>query len=446
MGGRSSTRNVSKRSSNNSTANENERINEQEQEQERRALLVRRRLNDITCTADNDEQQQQQQQQSSCFRINLSLLDVSNEVRYDPDANHLRNLIQQHLQKNNAYSANTILSTTTDFNKEIATSTSISTTVDIVQKKILRFIQTQDKYTSFVSLLLKIIDLPRTKYKKPYIPLPNDYWSSSSSSSSRMYDNSDESTVKVICAANNNNNNEEEENESNSRIQEEDIFSFSISHQFPFVGMAQIAMHHHDSDHDHDHDDQKKLMTPLAPPPAATARIVGLDIVTFDDAIIKRLYSNSLDEFLNVFRDSFTKNEWNIGIQDPTLLSNNNNNNRLKEFYIRWSMKEAYTKAIGIGMGLEFKSFEICLQEDKEIIDDNDNDNGNNQNNTSMKSVWNRIVEGCACVCVGSPFQGKKYNTASSSVGDNNNTNDKEWRNCINVSWTELDKLLGHHH
>jgi phosphopantetheine--protein transferase-like protein len=214
-----------------------------------------------------------------------------------------------------------------------------------------------------------------------------------------MDDNRDDSSVKVICATNtstnNNNDNTNEENE--SRIQEEDIFSFSISHQFPFVGMAQIGMHH----------DNKIPVSPPVSPPAVI--IVGLDIVTFDDDMIKRLYSNSLDEFLNVFRDSFTKNEWNIGIQDPTLTlltsssnTNNDNGSKLKEFYIRWSMKEAYTKAIGIGMGLEFNSFEIYLQQEENEItnDDNNNNNDDNQNNddnnqnenTSMKSVWNRIV------------------------------------------------------
>jgi phosphopantetheinyl transferase (holo-ACP synthase) len=437
MGGSSSNSSSNRRRSDNNAANELERINKQRQE--RLTSLVRQRLNNITCTTENndehEQQQQQQQQPSSCFRANLFLLDVSNEVHYDPDANHLRNRIEQHLQKNNAYSANKYFLSTTkaDFDKEIITSTADA---DAVEKSILRFLKTQDKYTSFVSILLKsqafyeiydnnnnnnnfdnakqpdddenqnqtrqqqrhnrpVIDLPRTKYKKPYIPLPHDYWSSNS----RMDDNNDESSVKVICATNtstnNNNDNTNEENE--SRIQEEDIFSFSISHQFPFVGMAQIGMHH----------DNKIPCSPPVSPPAVI--IVGLDIVTFDDDMIKRLYSNSLDEFLNVFRDSFTKNEWNIGIQDPTLTlltsssnTNNDNGSKLKEFYIRWSMKEAYTKAIGIGMGLEFNSFEIYLQqEENEIInDDNNNNNDDNQNNddnnqnenTSMKSVWNRIV------------------------------------------------------
>ena len=39
----------------------------------------------------------------------------------------------------------------------------------------------------------------------------------------------------------------------------------------------------------------------------------------------------------------------------------------MREFYLRWAVKEAYTKALGVGMGLDFGSFEVrfdCCKED----------------------------------------------------------------------------------
>jgi 4'-phosphopantetheinyl transferase len=56
---------------------------------------------------------------------------------------------------------------------------------------------------------------------------------------------------------------------------------------------------------------------------------------------------------MNVFREYFTKREWALINKDP--------DSRLCEFYVRWSMKEAYTKAIGVGMGLEFDTFDLHL-------------------------------------------------------------------------------------
>jgi phosphopantetheinyl transferase len=36
---------------------------------------------------------------------------------------------------------------------------------------------------------------------------------------------------------------------------------------------------------------------------------------------------------------------------------------KLQEFYLRWAIKEAYTKALGLGMNVEFQSFEMRLME-----------------------------------------------------------------------------------
>ena len=595
MGGSNS--NSSSSSSSSSSSNRRQRIgrssrncNDNNDETTNKRRPARRRLGPNTVIP-------------SSFRIDISLLDISNDVQSDPEASHLRNRIQQHLRT--VYSAKDFL-TATDFGTRLSySSTSLSSspsssdltsitsmsTADAVRQHILRFLKTQDKYTAFVSILLKsqafhevyhndddddqnqnqnviideeevrnnndkgntitndenrrqnwrlrpIVDLPRTEYKKPYIPLPcnniSAYWKK------RARDDG-----YIICDANNNNKNNDDDDDdnllqNNNQIPEEDVFSFSISHQFPFVGMAQIIMHGSNSNKNNDdirknhinddgtdsnNNNNKIMMTGKQLSlslPVPVPVIVGLDIVTFDDEIIKRLYS-SQEEFLDAFRDSFTKNEWEIGIQDPTLSAAN----KLKEFYVRWSMKEAYTKAIGIGMGLQYNTFEISLDEEIYYCN-NDDGYGDSDSDTtyytSMKSVWCRIVsqqqqqqqtnhrdnfsscddkvfdfgtqttvvsptscfhgqirflnnkekddeffffyflplkrkesrssssssstvstltvnvgEGCACICVG-PFQGKISHTEAETetVVDNF----EEWRNCINISWTEIDQLL----
>jgi len=109
----------------------------------------------------------------------------------------------------------------------------------------------------------KYVELPRTKYGKPYIP-SEDY-------------------------------------------------EISLSHQYPYIG---IASH------------------------GSSTNPVGLDIVVMKEMDIKS------------FNETFTSNEW-------TRI--NKSADVLKTFYIYWSMKEAYTKALGLGMSLNFNSFDMHL-------------------------------------------------------------------------------------
>jgi 4'-phosphopantetheinyl transferase len=122
--------------------------------------------------------------------------------------------------------------------------------------------------------------------------------------------------------------------------------------------------------------------------------MVGLDIVVFDP-INHRLYNNTL-EFVNVFRDSFSKNEFDAILSSGTLtnpvlqppaaatttttkpLCDRDDHSQLRELYLRWAVKEAYTKALGIGMGFDFSSFETTL-----------NQLGNNTNS----SIWHWLLD-----------------------------------------------------
>lgn len=219
--------------------------------------------------------------------------------------------------------------------------------IERIQRQVLRYLQPKDKYAAFVSLLLKsqayynvlsttsqgkekemtepianvqreVVDLPRTKHNQPYIPvlLRSDFGS----------------------------------------ISEKDVssyFPFSVSHQHPFIGIAQLT--------------HKISQQPLTTDNASTGydiwtpRHVGMDLVVFDEYNSK-LYS-SQDEFLDVFQDSFAPSEW------ERIQQMKGQRDRLQEFYIRWSMKEAYTKALGMGMGVVFSSFAIALELDKNNYD-----------------------------------------------------------------------------
>jgi 4'-phosphopantetheinyl transferase superfamily len=180
-----------------------------------------------------------------------------------------------------------------------------------IKHQVTRFLKVPDKYIAWTSILLKsqafhqthiqstsgttsrpIIELPRTEYNKPYIP----------------------SIIKHVS------------------FPEVNLYPISVSHQFPFVGLARL------------------VVTEASNQPQ-NRPLVGLDIVTFDD-YNPRLY-DSVHAFLEVFKTSLTEWEWTC-IHD-------NERSMLLEFYLRWATKEAYTKALGVGMGLSFDSFESHL-------------------------------------------------------------------------------------
>lgn len=313
--------------------------------------------------------------------ITLHLFEISKEVEDDTDGMSIIKRVETVLKK-------------TCKAESWPKSSSIDETAS-VQKKVISFLKVQDKWTALGSVLLKsqvfhvarniqhgdrtVVDLPRTEHRKPYIPT--------------------------------------------NGIQ--NLYSLSISHQFPFVGG--LLLDNTGSD---------------------TQCMVGLDIVTFDD-FNNRLYSNE-DDFLDVFCDSFTTQEWTaIKAMEEK---------RLHEFYVRWATKEAYTKALGVGLGFEFNSFDIqfksfdnrelietglwniiCAETDGIYLSAMVNEVMNTEGN--LPEVWEffflplkvnsgskREKSGCACACLG-PFRHLS----------------SEPRMKVNVCWTSLDSLVEWH-
>ena len=154
---------------------------------------------------------------------------------------------------------------------------------------------------------------------------------------------------------------------------------FSISHQYPVVGLVQPPPHPF----------QQQSSVSCA------AAMVGLDIVLFDAHYSSKLYQNRM-EYLQVYEEYFTQYEWN----DCIMMTNNRRHSNdkddmevLQEFYIQWSIKEAYTKALGVGMNMDFASFEtnihrstVCVMTttttEEKTEDDDDHRPTNHTNNS----------------------------------------------------------------
>eukprot|EP01130_Rhizamoeba_saxonica_P003940 TRINITY_DN1630_c0_g1_i1.p1 TRINITY_DN1630_c0_g1~~TRINITY_DN1630_c0_g1_i1.p1 ORF type:complete len:213 (-),score=51.77 TRINITY_DN1630_c0_g1_i1:63-701(-) len=82
--------------------------------------------------------------------------------------------------------------------------------------------------------------------------------------------------------------------------------------------------------------------------------LIGVDVMNV--AIPGR--DKNIDNFFHTLRDCFTSNEWNI-------IKSGSDDEKLRMFFIHWTLKEAYIKAIGIGLGFDLQRCEFQLSEDK---------------------------------------------------------------------------------
>ena len=174
--------------------------------------------------------------------------------------------------------------------------------------------------------------------------------------------------------------------------------------------------------------------------------LLGMDVVTFDNPTNRM----SIQDFIQIYKESFTRWEWEQIMMVYNTNANSNEisashtyesyytyiNNYLRcspsssssnsiffnsrshqqgnnvgelsdeakmeqerqvliEFYLRWSMKEAYTKALGLGLGVDFQSFESHLVGfDDDIMDTSTSTNGAGNSKRSI-GLWDYILHQC---------------------------------------------------
>eukprot|EP00956_Cyclotella_meneghiniana_P036340 scaffold124319_cov85-Cyclotella_meneghiniana.AAC.2 len=235
-------------------------------------------------------------------------------------------------------------------------------TRDKIYQSIMRFRKDSDRWIALASVLLKstafhrsvqeslainvgegnissvnkvkvqsIVDLPRTKFNRPYIP---------HLTMKRMHINYDTTSEAIGDAKGEN---------------EDSRAKFSVSHQYPYIAIVQTS----------------------------SPRKIGLDLVVFD--FQENEFVPTINDFLKAFEGSFTPWEWERiqYFRGEYFFRNQRRSyeSKLKEFYLRWAMKEAYVKAMGLGMYIDFASFETRLLG----IDDTENNDG----------IWNTIKTAC---------------------------------------------------
>lgn len=215
-----------------------------------------------------------------------------------------------------------------------------------VRRDVFKFVQIKDRYLSLVSVLLKsrayhrsmsrcysrdratvqpasasrgrrkaLVVLPRTPHGKPYLPNPTT---------------NDTDRVGF------------------------QLPQFNVSHQYPVVGLAQLLP-------------SSQVMSSASDIDIGYGSNlqIGFDVVMFDP-YPAALYQGAV-EFVEVFRDKLTCAEW-----EHLMGMASSDTELLREFYLHWAVKEAYTKAIGVGLGFDFSSVCVTLTE----IERSDGSNG----------------------------------------------------------------------
>jgi phosphopantetheinyl transferase (holo-ACP synthase) len=180
-----------------------------------------------------------------------------------------------------------------------------------------------------------LMDLPRTKHNKPFIPMNR------TGGGDDQQDDDDIHTVPI-----------------------------SVSHQYPFCGLVRFVPKRPEEKNKQ----SRHINSPLL--------LLGLDIVCFD--IVQPKDQHDVKSFVDIFCSNFAPAEWDIihaaatDNQQQQHHGNTNGGNNgdwmmLREFCIRWAVKEAYTKALGVGLGFDFASFQVVFEhEDLQVCNNKD--------------------------------------------------------------------------
>lgn len=102
-----------------------------------------------------------------------------------------------------------------------------------------------------------------------------------------------------------------------------------------------------------------------------TNYLIGVDV----EKITKR-NSKSLDDFFKYLKQCFTKKEWNTILQTNSkldLLDEKSQFLILERFFVHWTLKESFIKAIGQGLGFDLQrcEFRFFNERGEEILQSN---------------------------------------------------------------------------
>ena len=84
-----------------------------------------------------------------------------------------------------------------------------------------------------------------------------------------------------------------------------------------------------------------------------------------DLTVVDKNPRGGISKFLSCFESVFSPHEW----EKIKKKEKYDKYNVMNEFYCRWALKEAYVKALGVGLGLELDSFEILCGDGNNLWD-----------------------------------------------------------------------------
>ena len=206
-------------------------------------------------------------------------------------------------------------------------------------------VKTDSKEVEVEMRLLPVVDLPRTKYGKPYLPAIEEFSTRKCAQDRNVDKNNDRDLMMLM-------------------LQSPCI---SLSHHGHTVALATMQIDQDSCLNMMKNRDPKLMSTSISgerekgDEKADIGIMMGLDLVVVDPNP-----RGGFSTFLSCFESCFTQNEWQclINTGDVGTEFRSNGSDRMlqcSEFYCRWALKEAYIKALGFGMSLDMGSFEMRM-------------------------------------------------------------------------------------
>ncbi|KAI5120917.1 hypothetical protein M0805_002897 [Coniferiporia weirii] len=133
----------------------------------------------------------------------------------------------------------------------------------------------------------------------------------------------------------------------------ERTIGFNVSHDNEYVVMAFQL-------HTPQHGD-----TPQTEEKDVDVKTIGVDVMK----VALPRYEKTLASFVRSISDTLTPSECNSLLKSDDNNDENVHPERLRRLYFIWTLKEAYTKAIGLGLGFNFKRIDVDVHASQITVD-----------------------------------------------------------------------------